>query len=262
MNHSAWGRWLSRLFPKQGRTLRRLRRLPRLETLEERLAPAQDIWTGGPVGNTNFNWSNTANWSLDRAPLPGDDLVFNNTAIHRTSINDIGATAGVYPAYNSISIGASNYIISGKNALTNEIGLVGTISVAGSLGNTPVAGEPIISLNLLLEPPTATLQQTFTVNTGTTLDLSGQLIGMGGLNGANQTLTKTGGGTLELDGNNSAYTGTITLAQAGGIIDITNADALGTGAAVSGAPNAGITTVNTSSQLQVSNIVGGLSRNN
>ena len=35
---------------------------------------ATDAWTGGPVGNVNFNWSHAANWT-NGVPNPGDDLV-------------------------------------------------------------------------------------------------------------------------------------------------------------------------------------------
>src|SRR5204863_441564 len=49
-----------------------------------------------------------------------------------------------------------------------------------------------------------------------------------------------------------------TLAPSGGIVVITTATALGTGASVSGAPNSGITTANSNSQLQINNVSGAI----
>jgi hypothetical protein len=54
-----------------------------LETLEGRLAPAVDMWTGA----VNQSWSNGGNWSLHRAPLLGDVAGFTyNSSVKTTTL--------------------------------------------------------------------------------------------------------------------------------------------------------------------------------
>src|SRR5262245_35501522 len=88
-------------------TRRRDHRL-NVEFLEVRIAPATDIWTGA-VDNI---WTRAANWEGGVAPVPGDDLVFPDTATRFTPANnfDVGTT------FNSITIGAAGYDLIG-NAL-------------------------------------------------------------------------------------------------------------------------------------------------
>jgi autotransporter-associated beta strand protein len=252
MNLRSWTRLLTRLVKEQSRQesarLRKrrdgLKRLPHLEWLEERVAPAAtDMWLGGAGGN---KWSIAANWSLGRSPVAGDDIVFGNQANvgNRTTTNDIGGI----PIYNSITISSTGYSLL-SSAKGPEIGLSGTFTVNQNIGLATM------SIALEIAPPIGNLQQVaINVGSASTLDISGQLFDLGGNTGASETWTKTGGGILQLDGNNTTYTGAITIANTGGTLSITNANALGTGAIVSGVPSAGITTVNPNSQLQVQNI--------
>ncbi len=241
MNAKLWSRWVARLWERRTRReIARARRLM-LEPLEERVTPATITWIGA---GTNSNWSNPANWDLGRAPLPGDDLVFSILAppTNRTPIYDLSGT----PLFNSLTISASGYSLGGTVA-SPTLALSGPINVGTNLGTLS------ITLNLRLTPPTSTLQQTITVNSGSELIISGQL-SSGYSNptlAAQQTLTKAGAGTLVLGGDNSPYTGAFALANNGGVLAITHHNALGLGNTVSGVPTAGETTVNTGAQLQL-----------
>ena len=248
MNLRSWTRLLARLVKEQSRERKQPKRRPRLEWLEERLAPATDVWIGGAAGGNN--WSIGSNWNLGRAPQAGDDLFFGAQAAlaNRNTTNDIGGNV----VYNSITVAATGYTLAGS-AKGPDIGLSGTFTVNANVGTVN------FSLGLEIAPPTSNLQQvSFVVNNTSTLDISGQLFDLGTQNGvdygAETTFTKSGGGILQLDGANTSYTGAITIANSGGIISITNADALGLGVAISGAPSSGITTVNSNAQLQVKSI--------
>jgi len=112
-----------------------------LETLEERLTPATDAWTGGPVGNANFNWSHAANWS-NGVPNPGDDLVFPG-GVALTSLNnnnDLPSST----TFNSITFSGSGYTISG-----NTIGLGSTTPTGAMIANVGATND-IVNLNLVL----------------------------------------------------------------------------------------------------------------
>mgnify|MGYP005837221185 CR=1 FL=1 len=247
MSHNKRGlNWVARLFrQRRGGPCRpeSLQRRLNVERLEDRVAPATIVWTGA---GSNSLWSTPQNWDLGRAPQAGDDIVFSNLAptSSRTPVYNLTGS----PTFNSITIAASGYTISAATS-TPTITLGGPITVGVNLGTIT------LSSNLQLTPPTSTLQQTITVNSGSTLVLSGQLSGYSNTTlAAQQTLTKAGAGVLELSGDNSAYIGAFVLANNGGIVVISHQYALGTGAVISGAPTAGETTVNVGAQLQVRSI--------
>jgi autotransporter-associated beta strand protein len=222
MKRNLWARWLARLLhPRTQAARRRKARRPALEPLEARLAPATDVWTGGGV---NGNWSLGTNWNLGRAPQTGDALVFGSaTNGNTTTVNNIAAVNGVFPTYGSITFDASGYTLSG-----NQLNLAGNLTAAANTtGNK-------ISLTVGL-----TAASTWTVNTLASLDMAGTLTGPSAA-----TLTKQGTGTLELDGANTAFLGAVD--DQAGVIVITNASALGSGASH--------TTVETNAQLQLSNV--------
>jgi autotransporter-associated beta strand protein len=244
MNAKIWGRWVSRLFRerRRGRGLVAARRLA-IETLEDRLAPATISWTGG---GTNDNWANPDNWNLDRAPVGGDDLIFGTLAPanERTTVDNLNGL----PVFNSITIAASGYVINGSPGAP-------LLALGGSLNAGSNLGTLTITIDMRLVPPTGSPQQTFTVNTGTTLVLSGHLSGnTNPFQAALQTVTKAGPGTLELTNDNSAYTGAFTLASGGGAVLVSHPNALGLGTVIPGVPTAGTVTVNPNSQLQLRNV--------
>jgi autotransporter-associated beta strand protein len=248
MSHNIWHRWVTHLFQqksnKRFRNRIRARRRLTLEGLEDRLVPATFIWTGLGTGPTAADWSNANNWSGGVTPVAGADIVFSSTTTTNTqTFDDISLATGM--GFDSISFSASGYSIA--SSATNKLVITGALNANANLGITPATGEPTITALLELASPASNPQQTITVGSDTVLDISGTVSG----NSAAQTVFKAGVGELELDGNNTGYTGAVNLAANGGIVLITNNDALGTGAAVSGDPNAGVTTVNSNAQLQL-----------
>ena len=249
MNAKTWGRWVTRLF-QQRRFARRARSIPgRLwfEMLEDRITPVTFNWTGNGANNL---WSTLSNWSVNgqtatTTPTTGDDLVFSSlaAAANRTTVDNLGGQ----PVFATITISAQGYVINGSLAAP-QLALAGDINVGSSLGTET------ISIDLQLIPPVVSHQQTFTVNTGSYLLLSGHLSGSSiASDAALQTVTKAGPGTLELSNNNSAFTGAFNLTSGGGVLVASHANALGVGAVIAGAPTAGTTTVNSNSQLQLKN---------
>jgi autotransporter-associated beta strand protein len=213
MHNRTWSRWVSRLFNRQGQPLQQQRRPRlRLEFLEERVIPATNVWTG--AGGTGL-WGTAANWSLARAPISGDDLVFAVSPSTSTTNNLSGLSL------NSITISASNYTLSG-NQVT-----IGANLITG----TGVTNEKI-SLDLAI-----TAASSFTVNTGSDLTVSGHISGPSAA-----TLSKRGTGLLTLTNDNSLVLFGAIDVQAG-ILAITNSKALG----ATSAP----TTVEANAQLQV-----------
>ena len=240
MNANIWGRWVARLF-KKGHSTRRSQDRPRslaFETLEDRVTPATIIWTGN---GTNNLWSTPNNWDLNRAPAAGDDLVFGAQATDRNTINDLATL----PVIGSITISASGYTVAATAPRTL---LAGAVNVGSNVGTVSISSD------LQLFAPSGTLQQTFTVNAGSTLVVSGQVDGRNDGLEPQQTLTKAGPGIMELTEDNTAYTGAVALANSGGIVVISHHNALGVGGVVPGVAAAGTTTVNANSQLQLKNL--------
>ncbi|MFO0936555.1 MAG: autotransporter-associated beta strand repeat-containing protein, partial [Gemmataceae bacterium] len=218
------------------RKLSLFRRFPslRFEELESRHAPATFTWSG--LG-ANANWSTASNWVGGNAPTGNsantEDLVFPAGATQLASKNDLTSAT-----FNSITMGASNYNLTG-NALT-----LGVPAVVGSgfvIVNSGATGG-VLGMNIQLGD-SAGSDQTFSVFTGASLSVTGKLSGTTGA-----TFTKDGTGTLTLTADNSGFTGTIRLNNNSGAMVITNALALGS-------TSAG-TIVGTGSSLQISNVVG------
>jgi autotransporter-associated beta strand protein len=230
-----WRQWLNRLgrSRKSSSRSRKSSHHPRLETLELRLAPATDVWTGKAAVAA---WSQTGNWSSNSVPRAGDDLSFpaGVPAASLTNTNDLAAGT----AFNSITIGGSGYLLQG-----NSIVLGSARPNTGNLIANTGANNNTISFDIALGGGAGN-RQFFTVTTkGSALTLSGHLSGSTGV-----TLTTNGAGTLVLANDNSGFTGPISLQS--GAVQVTNANALG-------APSAP-TTVLGGAQLQFNNVVGNI----
>jgi autotransporter-associated beta strand protein len=173
--------------------------------LEERLAPAVKVWSGGAL--IDPNWSNPANWVGNKAPGAGDDLVFPGGARQAaTSTNDF--TAG--RLFNSITLDASGYSFAG-NAIDLGAGGLAVNSAAGgtdsiNFGITLGAGASVVNtyagttLHLSSVDTSAGFALTF--------DGSGLTTVVGGVSDTG-SVVKNGSGTVLL--NTSSYTGTTTL---------------------------------------------------
>jgi autotransporter-associated beta strand protein len=247
MSAKAWRNWLDQLSTalrsSRPSARHKARRRLLLEALESRLLPSTHIWTGA---GKDGNWATAANWQ-GGTPNGGKDadgkyadLVFGALApaSQRTTDNTLLGSL----IFNSITIatGASGYSISG-NAFTlgssTSSGASGYITVGvGSINNT-ISVQPGITLG---NAPTS--DQIFNIDTGASLTISSPLIGTTG-----SSLVKGLSGTLVLTADNSGFTGKVKLNQSGGIVQITNANALGTGPYM---------TVGANAQLQVSNVTG------
>ena len=178
-----------RLHPVRARrrvATRRRDRHPSLESLETRITPSTMTWTGA----TNGDWMTAGNWSSDKAPQAGDDLVFPANSSNLNVVNDFPANT----AFNSITIQAQNYSLTGN-----------PVTVTTKLAATYSSGSSSDAIN------TDVVSGTVGVSTGGILNLVGAISGSAGLN-------VSGGGTLDLSGTNT-YTGTTIAAGATILVD-------------------------------------------
>lgn len=162
-------------------------------------------------GSSGANWSTAANWTPSGVPLDGDDLSFPAGALNPVNNNDI---VDLRVATLQFSGAAGGFTLSG-NAITITNGVVAA--------NT--AGLNILSFSTI----TNATSQTWTVDSGGTLDVNANIVLIGGgtftvNNDFNVTLDGTisgsgallksssGTGTLFLRSSaNNTYTGTTTV---------------------------------------------------
>ncbi len=209
----------------------------RVEELEDRATPTTFTWSGA---GANDNWSTPANWVGNQAPSGAatqvDDLVFPAGPTQLTANNDL--TGAQIDSITFSGTSQTGYTLSG-NAIT--LGLPG-VPGSGALVVAQLSVNNTLAINTALGA-SAGSDQFFTINNGGLLTITGQLSGTTG-----STLTKEGTGTLVLSGDDSGFTGPVKVDNASGILEITNANALGSGA--------NTTTVGTNSTLALSNVTG------
>jgi autotransporter-associated beta strand protein len=229
MLSTSWRNWLKRLssphstrLPKSPR-LRKSRRL-HLEALETRLAPATRTWSG--LGGDN-HWTDSSNWVNNKVPVAGDDLAFPSNAQQLSNFNDF--TAGTN--FKSITFTGGGYSVSGHDIVLGQ-------GTGGSLVDSSGATNNKFNINIQFVGQSGT--ETFTATAGTVLTVSGQISGSSGFQ-----LKKTNSGTVVLSGNNSGFSGPVTVNQ--GALQIQSATALGSNNA---------TTVLSGAALQVKNVTG------
>ena len=238
----SWSRWLRSLLHPAVKPIRKLRRRThlRLEPLENRLAPAVFTWTGQ---DGNGSWADKNNWlsnGVHTAPLGQgtDDLVFPAGVTSVTTHNDLTNPVQVF---NSITISGNGYSIDchaiqlGESPVVN--GQTGFITVNAPAGST----ETIKLASITLGGGADTGQQDFSTAAFTTLTINSPLIS----GTANKGLKAVGNGTIVLTVANPSFSEPFTVV--GGVLQIQNAQALGTG---------NTTTIDANAQLQVNAVSG------
>jgi autotransporter-associated beta strand protein len=210
-----------------------------MEELETRDTPTTFTWSG--LGGDN-NWSSNANWVGGVHPTGNpsqvEDLVFPQGPVQRVTNNDlpVGST------FNTIQFStapAGGYTLGGNAITLGQQGVTGSGQLIVGLGST---GNTIL---FDIQPVPGATNEIANVNAGGDLTVAGKLSGA-----VTTTLTKQGTGTLTLAGDNSGFAGPIQLANSGGIVVITNPNALGVASA------AGNTTVGQNASLRVAGGTG------
>ena len=123
---------------------------PHLTTLEDRMVPAQIIWTGN---GTNDFWSNPKNWNLNRAPqmddqviLASDPAVFDATSdINKRTctidrVNNIGLPLRTYNGSPEYNVVIKNLLVGGPNQDFKLIVSNTTLTVLSN--NIPAPADP------------------------------------------------------------------------------------------------------------------------
>src|SRR5262245_24333185 len=225
------GRWKRRTSrTSTGRKARHRRSvLPTIELLECRLTPDTNAWTG--AGGGTFDWSNPNNWSLNRRPEDGDDLVFGPLAPSgaRNTNNDM-----IGLALNSITFQSSGYTLSNQPITLGNIAGGNSVIVNGGVQNVDIHFDVTLG-------GAAGNRQFFVVGAGGEATLSGRLFGTTGVE-----MAKNDFGILTLTRDNTGFNGPITVVE--GVLRINNPNALGDTSAD--------TTVQQNAQLQLVNVVG------
>ncbi|MCA9226941.1 MAG: autotransporter-associated beta strand repeat-containing protein, partial [Planctomycetales bacterium] len=206
-------------------SIQRRRRRLLFESLEDRRMLASRVWDGGGTDN---NWSTAANWQGDVAPLAGDDLIFPDSAAHKTNFNDLAAGT----RFNTLQFTGSGYAITG-----NPIQLQGGITASNVVGvnefDVPIRllnSQSFVSANvaatlILGDIDTADLQGTtsFLGTSAMFLEGDGMTVVQGVISGLG-SVTKLGTGTATFSGNNT-YLGLTDVRQ--GVLVADHDSALG-----------------------------------
>ncbi len=157
------------------------------------------VWDGG---GADSNWTTAANWVGDVAPLANSKLIFPDSALQKTNVNDFAAGT----SFGSILISGSNYSISG-----NQVDLNGSVTSLGS-GNT-------FDLPIQLVASGGISSSSGTFNVGGAIDTNANNLSLGAssstlivsdvISGSGSVFTG-GSGIVALSGNNT-YTGETTV---------------------------------------------------
>ncbi|MFN9273478.1 MAG: hypothetical protein ACK6DO_10705, partial [Planctomycetia bacterium] len=161
------------------------------------------------TSSTNPTWSVNANWSGNTAPVANDSLAFATTTGTRSLTNDISAGTN----FNGITFnsGASAYTLSGNS-----------ITLGGSVVNNSSNAQTIAM------PLSLSGTRTFTNNTNSTVTISGNISGAGGLvrDGTNSNTS-----IVNLTGTNT-FAGDITVNA--GVLQVGGNGVLGTSGTYAG----------------------------
>ena len=202
------------------------------------VTPGSITWTG--KSTTSANWSDPANWDLNRAPVNGDSLVFPATAQHLANNDNLsGLSVNSLTFQGTFTTATGGYTLSGDDLTVGAGGIVDNGSIGGVLSSI----DNQVDLNVVLGAAQSwSIDDSdnfhhLTVNgkvtdggfgltaTGSgTIDIAGQIGGSGSLTVKGQA---TGGLlTVDLDHANT-YTGGTHVNT--GILDVFADGALGPG---------------------------------
>ncbi len=175
-------------------------------------------WVGGNNSNawdlvSTVNWSGAPGPAFDNRFYDGDSVTFTDSGSNSPDINLIGTLNPATVTFNNTS--AHDYKLIGSG----DLNVSGNMVVSGS-GKVTLANTGAFSV-----------LGTINLNSGTlAFDRSDADIAVASaINGAG-ALRKEGSNTVTLSGNNSAYTGAITVASGTLKVDHGNGNALGTAA--------------------------------
>lgn len=153
-------------------------------------------------------WNDSANWNVisgvsTGVPASGDDLIFRNAAGGTPAVNDFANNA---LSLNSITVNTTQTL--------GQSGTNGILIGAGGVTVNPSLGS---SANAFVLPVTLTTSQTWSIGSFTTINRSLSL--------GSTVLTKTGAGTLRIQGNGtSSAAGSRIEVQAGSLQALFNND--------------------------------------
>ncbi|HEX8296179.1 MAG TPA: autotransporter-associated beta strand repeat-containing protein [Chthoniobacteraceae bacterium] len=165
------------------------------------MAQTSSVWTGTAIGRKDTLWSAGKNWQGNAVPILGNHLTFLGPDVDNS--NDLAADT----SFSGLTFAAT----AGAFDLTGN-----RIQLAGNLTNLSAAAQTV-TLNLQLATPTST----FMTNIAGNLNVAGVISETGGA----RSLSKAGLGTLTLSGANT-FTGSTTVATAGGTLQLNTVDAL------------------------------------
>lgn len=162
-------------------------------------------WDGGP-GNTGTSWNVPANWFGDVLPASGDTVAFSTTGLSANKVISLDASHAVH-AFQSSNFNGTTYTIGNATDVVNG----NTLMLSHVLrGSSAFSSTVTVAANVLLG---STINTVFTDNNNT----SGAFRVTGSISGAGKSLSKYGGGTLELananpfDGGTTVAGGTLNL---------------------------------------------------
>jgi ELWxxDGT repeat protein/autotransporter-associated beta strand protein len=231
----SYRRWFTKTVPTCNRRLgRRAGRSyrTRLEGLEDRWMPATVVWSG--LGTDDL-WTTGANWVGGKAPSPGDDLIFPETATKRSTTDDL--TQNTFGAIDILAAGYTIDYTPETPPLTIGSRIRAIFSGKGdSVINLPITLGEDVSLTASESGATLILSGPLDL-AGKTLTLDGsggvKFLNGGGIEDSSQghagEILKSGEGTWSLSGP-SSYAGTTTVTS--GTVAVGAGDALGTGTLV------------------------------
>jgi autotransporter-associated beta strand protein len=208
--------WYRRLARRNSTAVarRRTRYRARLERLQDRVTPQAYYWTGhvGPLWGSDDNW---VTGIFDHKSPYGDssaELTFDNAGEGLTSTHNASDPTTIQ----SIEVYRPGYLINAAFDLA-VVRLTGDVTA-------DYTGASTLALPLQLAGDGI---NRFTVNQNSTLLVSGSL---SAASGVGNDLAKFGPGTLQLSGDNSAYSGLIAVDE--GTLQLEAANALPTDQAV------------------------------